>query len=84
MNPMTTNPTKTEGEIAEALLSALRDLVEDADCETCERCDGSGVNPHNKADACHACAGAGEIVRHPIWPQFLKNAKALIQKIDSK
>lgn len=67
---------------APELLSALRDLIEDAECETCDKCDGEGVNPRCKTDACHACAGAGEIVRHPIWPQFLTNAIAALNKAE--
>lgn len=66
------------------LLAALKDLVGDAECETCEKCEGSGINPRCKTDACHNCAGAGEVVRHPIWPQFLTNAIAAIQKAEGK
>lgn len=67
---------------APELLSALRDLVGDAECETCDKCSGEGVNPMCKTDACHACAGAGEIVRHQIWPQFLTNAIAVLDKAE--
>lgn len=54
----------------------LREALAEFEIEECPRCNGSGHEAKpNDADACHRCAGAGEILRGG-WPGHVRAALA--------
>lgn len=40
-------------------LDAVQDMVEDADRDECDRCDGTGVDPAAPGSRCESCDGSG-------------------------
>jgi len=41
------------------LLKACQEVTADYNQETCCRCDGTGIEPNTKSDACYSCGGYG-------------------------
>lgn len=66
------------------LLESLKLLSESMTIIPCTRCDGTGKRLVHPDEACHVCAGAGEIVPEPAWPQWLRRAKNAIDAAEKE
>ena len=67
-------PQPSVSELAEILTL----LTEDCEIIECRRCDGTGKRLAHPDEACHQCAGAGEIVPQCYWPQHVRTARTLL------
>lgn len=69
-------------EYVKELETFVRDFV--ANFEPCSACDGRGVEPHTRDDACHSCGGTGSQVksRGVLLSELLHDGKRLLNKIE--